>query len=137
VHRRRPGFTLIEAILVMLLMAIIASYSVPSAQRSQRILRLDTAAVQLQADLARARSEAIHRNTAVAFTRHSATTYTIAGVGTRTLPNGVVFGANSSGGVTFTTYGTVSATAPQTFNLSVHTRSRSVTVNPAGFARLQ
>jgi prepilin-type N-terminal cleavage/methylation domain-containing protein len=137
VRSRRPGFTLIEAILVMLLMAIVASYSVPSAQRTQRILRLDTAAVQLQADLARARSEAIHRNAAVAITRHSATTYTVAGVGTRTLPDGVVFGANSTGGVTFTTYGTATSMGLQTFNLSVHGRSRSVTVNPAGFARLQ
>jgi prepilin-type N-terminal cleavage/methylation domain-containing protein len=134
---RRRGFTLIEAMIVMVLLGIFASFTLPPAMRSQQVQRLNMAVVQVQADLARARSEAIHRNVAVTLTRNSTTTYTIAGVGTRTLPNGVLFDPNSSAGVTFTTYGTVTATSTQTFNLRVHTRNRAVIVNPAGFAWLQ
>jgi prepilin-type N-terminal cleavage/methylation domain-containing protein len=137
VRRNQPGFTLIEMMLVMLILGVVASFALPPAMRAQQILRLDMAVVQMQSDLARARNEAIHRNAAVALTRTSSTTYTIAGLSTRTLPNGITFDPNSSGGVTFTTYGTVTAASAQMFNLGVHTRTRSVTVNQAGFARLQ
>jgi type II secretory pathway pseudopilin PulG len=123
--------------LVMVLMGIFASFALPPAIRSQQAQRLNMAVAQVQADLARARSEAINRNATVALTRNSTSTYTITGLATRTLPDGILFDPRSSAGVTFTTYGTVTATSDQTFSLRVHTRTGAVIVNAAGFARLQ
>jgi prepilin-type N-terminal cleavage/methylation domain-containing protein len=133
----RRGFTLIETIIVMLLFSILTLLALQPAMRSLRTQRLNTAAAQVEADLSRARNEAIRRNVAVAFTRNSTTTYTIAGLGTRTLPNSVVFDPVSSAGATFTTYGTITATSAQVFNLRVHAHNREVTVNRAGFVWLQ
>jgi prepilin-type N-terminal cleavage/methylation domain-containing protein len=136
-QRRRPGFTLIEVILVMVILAIVASFALPPAARTYRIVRINLAADQLRADLARARSEAVLRNQPVALTRNSTTTYTITGMATRTLPEGITFESDSSAGVTFTTYGTVTAASAQTFDLRVRTLNRAITVNPAGFVLLQ
>ena len=63
--RRRPGFTLIELMIGLLVLAILATVAIPSIQPVIRKNRLTTETNRLLTDLAFARSEAITRAVAV------------------------------------------------------------------------
>jgi len=63
--RRQAGFTLLEAMTVVGLMAIVATLAVPSLREIVLTARVRGAASELQATLVRARSEAIKRNAPV------------------------------------------------------------------------
>ncbi|MEJ2804583.1 GspH/FimT family pseudopilin [Comamonadaceae bacterium PP-2] len=63
-HGEKPapsGFTLMETMVVMALVALLSAWSVPGWIRLQRELALDTAALRLQNTFAHARSQALLR----------------------------------------------------------------------------
>lgn len=62
---RTEGFTLIEAMIVLVILGVLAGLAAPSMREFMAAQRLKTPASDLYADLALARSEAIKRNTAV------------------------------------------------------------------------
>jgi len=66
--RHLGGFTLVEAMVVVAIMAIIAAIAAPNMGKMVRQQRLKTAAFDVFASLSFARSEAIKRNTPVTLT---------------------------------------------------------------------
>ena len=129
------GFTLIELLIVLLLFTMIATLAVPSVVSARQKLQIDIAVQQLTIDLARARSEAVKRNQAVAFTVTGTNTYTVAGVGDRALEGNVTFQAGSATTITFASYGTLVPVASQDMILRVGSETRTVAVSSAGFPR--
>ena len=64
-QRAETGFSLIELIIAVLIIAIIATVSVPAIQQNLRIWRLEAAANLITSNLTRVRMEAIKRNRTV------------------------------------------------------------------------
>lgn len=67
-RRRERGFTLIEVMVTVILIAILASLAAPSFQTTIARFRVRTAAESLMSGLQLARSEALRRNQPVRFT---------------------------------------------------------------------
>lgn len=67
------GFTLVEAMATLAIAVILASVLVPSFQGFIESRRIDSAAIQLAADVQFARSEAVARNQAVRMSFHADT----------------------------------------------------------------
>jgi type IV fimbrial biogenesis protein FimT len=63
--KRAPGFTLIEVLTVIAIVAIMATFAVPAMSDFIRNARVRGAGQELRAALVRGRSEAINRNTEV------------------------------------------------------------------------
>lgn len=61
-HRSLSGFTLIESMVVLAIVAIIATFAVPSFQATLDRQRVATVAADLHASVVLARAEAIRRN---------------------------------------------------------------------------
>lgn len=59
---REQGFTLVEMIVVIAIMALVVVMALPSSRHSAKVRQLDTLARSLAADLRRARLEAIGEN---------------------------------------------------------------------------
>ena len=69
--RRACGLTLVEAVIVLAIAAIIVSAAAPGLRGLVESMRLQGAAAQLATDLHHARAESVLRNTAVRFTLQS------------------------------------------------------------------
>ena len=134
---RRPGFTMIEVVFVLVFFSIVMTMMLPSMVSSQQKMRIDAAAQQLTIDLSRARSEAVNRNQAVTVTRTGATTYGIPGVGDRELDGKVMFDTGSATTITFASYGTLTPAASRTLTLRLGSQTRTVAISSAGFARVR
>jgi len=67
IHQKQCGFTLIELMITLILVAILLALAAPSFQGTIERRRLDGAAENLFSDLQFARSEAIKQNQAVQF----------------------------------------------------------------------
>jgi prepilin-type N-terminal cleavage/methylation domain-containing protein len=128
----RPGFTLLELLLVMMIATILMTLAVPPMLRTVRSTRLENARQDFMGDLRLARMEAIRRNASVTVTRTSSTAYTIDFIGTRSLSEGATFTSGPTT-VVFASYGAVPA-GGGTFVLGLAGRSATVFVSPAGNA---
>ena len=132
----RGGVTLIELVIVVALIGMLLAIALPRALESRRQLTLDSAATQLSGDLARARVEAVRRNTLVHVAKLSSTTYSISFVGERSLPDGVTFGPTSADTVTFAAFGP-SPTGFKIYQVLYSGRSRTIRVNASGMVTAQ
>jgi len=137
IDRRRPGFSMIELVLVMTIIGTVATIAVPPMVGSQNKLRLDAAVQQLTVDLARARSEAMNRNQTVTVTRTEANRYTVPSVGVRELDTHITFGTGSATTISFTSYGALTPVATQTLVLRLAGETRTVSVSAAGFTSVR
>ena len=63
--RRQHGFTLIEGMVTVAIVAVLVGVAVPSLRDTQERRRIDGVAAQLETDLMLARSEAVMRNESV------------------------------------------------------------------------
>lgn len=142
-RRAAQGFTLIEMMTVVALLAIILAIAVPSFRQFLGGQRVKGLAYDLTTDLLLARSEALKRNASVAITR-SGSAWTDGWVATAAgarisergpTPSGVtVSGAPAA--ITFDANGRVSAPAAEVrITVSTDGTSRCVELSPSGRAR--
>lgn len=66
--RRHAGFTMVEMMIVVLIIAILSAFAVPAMRSMIRIQQVKTASFDIFASLTLARSEAIKRNVPVTMT---------------------------------------------------------------------
>jgi type IV fimbrial biogenesis protein FimT len=143
--RADTGFTLIEMMTVVALLAIISAIAVPSFRSFLDGQRVKGIAYDLTADLLLARSEALKRNANVAIAR-GGNSWTdgwasaVAGTSTQISARGpssgdiVVSGAPSS--ITFDANGRVSAPSAEVrITVSTGATSRCIELSPSGRAR--
>lgn len=138
----QAGFTLIELMVTVSLLAILASLATPSFRELVAAQRLRTAAFSLLSDLTLARSEAVKRGASVALTPVSdAWTggWRVKLVGAddvlseqKPVGTGVIFSTLSTD-VTFNRYGRSTASSSVKFQLtSAGAKYRCITIDPSG-----
>jgi prepilin-type N-terminal cleavage/methylation domain-containing protein len=127
----RRGFTLLELLLTLVLLAVLFGIALPKGVALQRSLLADQAAQQLVGDFRRTQGEAVRRNRSLAVTRTSTTRYTIDSLGARLLPSGATFTTTSSTTIRFAPAGPPTG-APVTFTIVVGGSSRVVSVSATG-----
>lgn len=77
--RRANGFTLVELMITVVVLAVLALVAIPAFQEVLAKRRLEGVANELSADLQYARTQAVADNTTVTLTTTSTTSYTITG----------------------------------------------------------
>lgn len=132
----RAGFTLIEALLVVVVAGLLLALALPRFRSVSEGIQIDGAAQQLAGDLRRAQVEAIKRNRSIQLLRTGAYTYTIDSIGVRSFDGGVQFGSSSSGSVRMAAFGPPTAGAA-TFVLELGARRKTVSVSAAGYVTVQ
>lgn len=132
----RQGYTLVELMVLVGLLGLLVSISVPSMQGYMRANRLDVTCDQLAADLALSRSLAIARGRTLRF---AATTdgYTITDTGTGALVKDRTFAAEISlpaaATVDFFPWGAADATI---LDLGNGCQTRTVNILPTGIVEV-
>ena len=137
-----PGFTIIELMLVLTIVAVMATMALPNLTQSAKDQRVKTASFDVFSTLVTARSEAITRNASVTVTPTSGTTawasgweVTIGGSVLRkqdALPSLTITGPTT---VVYNGNGRISGTTAPTFELSATGSSitmRCITVDLSG-----
>ena len=133
---KRAGVTLLELLIVVTLVGMLLAIVLPRTAAARTQFTLESAAVQLQGDLVRARVEAVRRNASVSITKTADSTYSIDNIGARKLPDGVTFSASTAATYVFPSFGP-SASGAKSFNLQLNGYSKVVTVTASGMARIQ
>lgn len=132
---RRPGFTLLELLIVMAILLLVAGIAVPSFQAASRATRITNGTAAFVGDLRLARMEAIRRNRSVAVTTTGASTYTIEYIGGRTLNDGVTFGSGPAL-VRFAPFGPLQ-TGLATYTLNLDGQTRTIRLSASGNASVE
>jgi prepilin-type N-terminal cleavage/methylation domain-containing protein len=99
------GFTLVEAVIAMVVVGTLMAIALPRLAAVRRGLQLDNAAYQLAGDLRRLQVEAIKRNQSLKLARTGAMTYSIDSIGARAFEGGVGFGPTSMDSVRMASFG--------------------------------
>ncbi len=129
----RSGYTILELMVVLVIVALIAQFAFPRYGETVRRMQLDGAANKLASDLRRARIEAMRRNASVYVAKKDSVTYEIQYVGDRKLSSDVVFDGSSPDTVRFASFG-LTLTGPVTYTLSHGGYSTTVLVEASGMA---
>jgi prepilin-type N-terminal cleavage/methylation domain-containing protein len=132
----RRGFTLVEALMVIVMVGMLLAIAVPRFAEARMRLQLDAAAYQLAGDLRGAQVEAIKRNQSVNLTMTSASTYTVDFLGARSFDGDVIFGAGSAASVRMASFGPP-ATGAAVFIVERGGRQKTITVSAAGLVTVQ
>jgi prepilin-type N-terminal cleavage/methylation domain-containing protein len=132
----RPGYTLIELAIVLVILGMVASIGVPPLSALSRRMRTDVAANSFAADLRLARSEALKRNRSVFVAKTGSNTYNVEFLGNRSLQEGAAFGAGAPDTVRFAAFGPVTG-GGVSYSIRVGNLTQTVTVNVSGHARVQ
>lgn len=139
---RESGFSLIELMIVVGLVAVLAGMTVPAIAGAMKQYELVTASQQVVSTIRSARLQAVARNMVlkVRFDFPGDGQYQVvdaagAAVGrVQTLDDGITFGAST--GVQFTTSGRIAV--PTTVTLTNEgDQTRTISVSPSGQVRLQ
>jgi prepilin-type N-terminal cleavage/methylation domain-containing protein len=131
----RRGLTLVELLIVIVIVGILVTISIPRISNIRQGMAVDAAANQLLGDLRRARSEALKRNKSILMWKTAATTYSVDSIGSRTLPNSAEFSSGSDS-VRFSSFGPpISGGA--TFAISLNGKTRTVVLTAAGLMTVQ
>jgi prepilin-type N-terminal cleavage/methylation domain-containing protein len=141
------GFTLVEALMVIVVVGLLLAIAVPRFAEARRTLQLDTAAYQLAGDLRRAQVEAIKRNLTVEVAKTGASSYNIQSVAsllvplvtvfhTRSFEQNVAFGAGPMS-VQMASFGPPVTPGGATFTVGVGGRQKTVTMSAAGLVTVQ
>jgi len=141
------GFTLIEAIVTMTILAVLAGMSAASFSWLNQTTRIRAAAFDLVADLDFARSEAIKRNADIVVTPVGGSWsngWTVASGGTTLRQHGalggqVTFDTPEPGALTYNAAGRVTAANANPFQICPPARGslsgRTIRVDPSGLSR--
>lgn len=133
----RSGFTLVEAMIVMVIAGVLLAIALPRFSAIRQGAQIDGAAQQLAGDLRRAQIEAIRWNRSIQFVRTGASTYTIDTIGARSFDAPIVFASSSAASVRMAAFGPPVGLVGATFTLELAERRKTVIVSPAGFVRVQ
>lgn len=141
---RRPGFTILELVIVMSIMTVMASVSLPRIAETMRHNRVNRAAMVVAGDLQTAFSIAGRQRAPVRVTVNTGTlTYTIASRSLGTVLRSRAFGSTSEFKLTALTFSPAQidifpsgiSTAALTVTVASGDYSRQVTASSAGFVR--
>lgn len=132
----RPGFTLLEIMIVMVIACVLMAIALPGAGRLQRAMQMDSGAQQFSRELTRAQTEAIKRNRSRSVKKVNDSTYQVEGMAAAVLPDGVKFAATSADSVRFAAFGPPPA-GGAVFGLQLADLSRRVTVTASGLVSVQ
>jgi type IV fimbrial biogenesis protein FimT len=133
---RRRGITLVEVLIVVVVIALMTVFALPSFNRMRGRWRVETVAQQLVGDLHRARVEALKRNDFVDLDVTGTSTYTIRFLGGRTLPDGAAFADDAPAKVRFAAFGPA-LTGAATYEVQLDGYAKEIHVNAAGFAAIR
>ena len=135
--RGRRGFTLVEAMMVIVCAGMLLAVALPRFREQRRRYQLDTAARQLAGDLRRAQIEAIRRNTPVTLERMNDSIYNIDFIGDRLLQDNVRFNMGlTADSVRLAAFGPPT-TGARSFVVTRDGAQKTVTVSAAGLVTVQ
>jgi prepilin-type N-terminal cleavage/methylation domain-containing protein len=135
VTKSRQGFTLVEAVIVIVVAGLLLGIAVPRFTTMRNNYRLDAGARQLAGELRRAQTEAIKRNKTIVVAKVNDSTFSMTDVGNRFLESGVKFTAPAMT-VSLASFGPPVG-GGSTFTINYAGRTKTVTVGANGLVSVQ
>ena len=135
VSTSRQGFTLVEAVIVIVVAGLLLGIAAPRFTTMRNNYRLDSGARRLAGELRRAQTEAIKRNKTIVVAKVNDSTYSMTDVGNRYLESGVKFTAPAMT-VSMASFGPPVG-GGATFTVTYSARTKTVTVGANGLVSVQ